>query len=287
MPGEHVYLNGSILPRCEARVSAADRGFLYGDGFFETVRLVAGRPFRLERHVERMSGSCREAGWGRGVNGEEIGDAVEALVERNSVGDGYLRITATRGPHRGALTELAATEPTLLVEARAMDLPPLDAPPPYVLARSPYRANERSPLVRHKATSYQANLLALAEARGRGADEVYFLNSRGHLTEGAITNLFMVCGGAVHTPHERCGLLPGITREAVTELCAEEGIPLEEGEYEEAQFVFADEVFCTNSLRGIVPVRAIMDMPEVELGEGAVTARLQALYAELVRTETA
>ena len=70
------------------------------------------------------------------------------------------------------------------------------------------------------------------------------------------------------------------------ELCAREGIPLQEGEYEEAQFVFADEVFCTNSLRGIVPVRSLADMPEVELERNEVTSRLQALYGELMRTET-
>ncbi len=286
MKAEHVYLNGTILPRSEAKISAADRGFLYGDGFFETARIVAGTPFRLGQHVERLNRSCLEAKWDREMDGERIEEAVAALVRRNEVAEGYLRITASRGPHRGELMALEALEPTLLVEARPMELPPLDAPPPYTLIRSPYRLNERSPLVRHKATSYQANLLALAEGRRRGADEVYFLNSQGHLTEGAITNLFFVRSGKVCTPDVECGLLPGITRGVVMELCVRHAVPWETGHYEEEELGLADEVFCTNSLRGIVPVEAIVEVRE-HFAERPLTTRLQRLYAALVRAECA
>ncbi len=285
MGDDHVYLNGSILPRAEAKISALDRGFLYGDGFFETMRIVCGRPFRLARHLERMNISCQQTRWKWAVDVEEIERAVQQLVARNAVGEGYLRITVSRGPYDGRLTELEAREPTVLVEVRAMELPSLEAPTPFVLTRSPYGRNERSLLVGHKALSYQGNLLALAEGRRRGADEVYFLNSQGHLAEGAITNIFLVRSGTVCTPDVRCGLLPGITREVVTELCAEHGIPSEMGEYGEEDLAVADEVFCTNSLRGIVAVRAILEYPVKGFREHAVTSALQDLYAALVRAE--
>ncbi len=164
-----------------------------------------------------------------------------------------------------------------------MDLPPLAAAPPITLARSPHARNERSPIVRHKSTSYQFNALALAEGRGRGADEVYFLNSRGELTEGAISNLFWVKGGAVFTAGVECGLLPGITRQVVLELCAELAIPAEVGAYREPALLAADEVFCTNSLRGLMPVSRVLDPPRPALHAFPLTERLRSAYSALAR----
>jgi len=162
-----------------------------------------------------------------------------------------------------------------------MRLAPLGEPPSFVLARSPYRRNEHSAVVRHKSLSYQGNVLALAEGRRRGADEVFFLNSRGHLAECAITNLFFVARGIVCTPDVECGLLPGITRQVVLEICEDRGLPAEVGVYEERDLRAADEVFCTNSLRGVVAVEKILDYPGRRPGVHDVTARLQRAYAEL------
>ena len=287
MEDDWVYLNGSTLRRSEAKISPMDRGFLYGDGFFETVRIVRGGPFLFDRHLDRMNRSCRQTGWGGGVDPGEIARAVAELVDRNGISDGYLRITASRGLHEGSLTALEASGPTVFIEVRHMELPPLEEPPPFILARSPYRRDETSPLVRHKALSYQGNLLALAEGRGRGADEVFILNSLGNLTEGAITNLFLVRDGKVLTPDVGCGLLPGITREIVMELCAEHGIPLELGRYFEEDLAVSDEVFCTNSLRGVVGVKAILEYPAKQFAERPITRLLQRSYAGRVSAESA
>jgi branched-subunit amino acid aminotransferase/4-amino-4-deoxychorismate lyase len=285
MSADYVYLNGSLVLRAEARISPLDRGFLYGDGFFETMRVVNSRPFRLERHLERMNRSCLETGWGRGVDTREVERAVGELALKNGVRDGYLRVSVSRGTYDGSLTPLEAREPTILIDVHTAQLPPLEEPPPFVLARSPYLRHEAWPLVRHKTLSYQGNVLALAEGRRRGADEVFFLNSRGCLTEGAITNLFVVRNGRVLTPDVACGLLPGITREAVIELCDELGIPHETGEYGESDLETAEEVFCTNSLRGIVGVRAVLEYPGKPLSQHSLTRRLQIAYAEMVKAE--
>jgi len=282
MPADSVFLNGEIVPRAEALVSAFDRGFLYGDGFFETTRIHAGRPLLLDRHLLRLASPCRQTGFGDEPDLKRIADGVRRLIEVNEVVTGYLRITVSRGPHRGALTELEAAAPTVLIEARPMDLSPPANPPSWTLASSAYRVNENSPVTRHKSLSYQANLLALAEGRAAGADEVYFLNSRGHLAECAISNLFLVRDGVVCTPAVECGLLPGITREVVLELCREEQIPSEVGEYREKDLLGADEVFCTNSLRGVVPVECILGTPEIILSPGSVTSTLQFHYAAYV-----
>ncbi len=283
-----VYLNGRLVPREEARVSPFDRGFLYGDGFFETTRISAGVALLLERHLERLANSCHETGFGAGPDVPALAAGVEELIRTNDVEEGYLRITVSRGRHQGRLTDLEAAEPTTFAEARAMELPPLEAlTPPIVLAPAAHRRNEASPIVRHKSLSYQDNILALAEGHRQGADEVYFLNSRGELTEGAISNLFLVRDGTLRTPEVECGLLPGITRAVLLELCTDEGIPVETGRYGEEDLLSAEEVFCTNSLRGVMPVGRVLGPPDSEFSPGNATARLRAAYAALVRRECA
>ena len=279
---EYVYLNGRMLLKQQARVSPLDRGFLYGDGFFETMRVFGGVPFLIHEHLLRLRASCEETGWGAPPSIAELQKAAAALIEESKLTDCYLRVTVSRGKGYRELTRLEADEPLVLIEARRAPLPALDSLPEVVLARSPYRRNEHSPVVRHKSLSYQFNLLSLAEGRRAGADEVYFLNSRGLLTEGATTNLFFVRQGKVFTPDVLCGLLPGITRKAVIQVCDAEHIPLEIGEYAEDSLKEADEVFCTNSLKGVMAVNRILNWPEKRLSKDLTTC-IQAWYAERVR----
>lgn len=283
MASDWVYLNGQIVERRSAAVSPMDRGFLYGDGFFETLRVFGGTPFLLARHLARLVRSCRETGWKELPDAERLRQGVAALIERTDLSDCYLRVTVSPGLHEGTLTEWEADEPTVFIEARQMALPPLDDPPPLVLMKSSHLVNSTSPNVRHKSLSYQANLLALAEARRAGADEVFFLNENGRLTEGAITNLFFIRDGRVFTPAVACGLLPGITREVVMELCRSQNIPVQEGEYTEDELREADEIFCTNSLKGIVRVKEILDWPELPFAAAKLTGLQQQLYATRVR----
>ena len=287
MGSEEVYVSGEFVPRGEAKVSPFDRGFLYGDGLFETVRIVSGVPFRLEQHTARMNGSCKALGWGRALRGAELRKAAAALIERNQVSDGYLRITASRGLYDGNLAGLGVHSPTVVIEARRMELPELEAPPDYALARCPYIVDASWPLVGHKTLSYQGYILALAEGRRRGADEVYFVNSQGHVTEGAIANIFFVRSGTVCTAEDACGLLPGVTRAAVIELCESEGLALRSGRFTPEDLAGADEAFCTNSLRGVVKVSRLPDPPQAEYGEAPVTEALRRVYAALVRAECA
>lgn len=277
-----VYLNGEFVRRPEARISAFDRGFLYGDGLFETMRIVRSAPFLLERHMERMNASCHALGWHMAPADDRLRRAIGELIGRNAIVNGYLRITASRGPHEGKLTDLAATNPTVLVDAHAMELPPIGSPPDWALALSPHHVEATSPVVRHKTLSYQAHLLALAEGRRAGADEVCFVNSDGHLAEGAITNLFFVRSGVVCTPDVACGLLPGVMRGVVLELCARLGFPARTGRYAVQELAEADEAFCTNSLRGVVRVDRFIGPPDSQYGPAPTTRALQAAYAELV-----
>ena len=281
---EHVYLNGDILPSDEARVSPLDRGFLYGDGLFETTRVMGGVALLRDWHLARLAGSCRTLGFVYTPDMDVVTEAVRRTIEANEVQEGYLRITVTRGLDDRPLTDLEAPNPTVLVQARSMSLEPLDDHPRIYIERAPFPINEHSVLAGHKSTSYQANVLALVGGLSTGSHEVYFLNSQGQVAEGSISNLFFVKDEVLRTPAESCGLLPGIARAALLRLCPDVGIACEEGEYTEPDLLAADEVMCTNSLRGIMPVGRVDGSRGVSLtAPGPVTRRLQTAFQEFAR----
>jgi len=266
---EMVILNACVLSANEAHISALDRGLLYGDGFFETLRIEAGAPLFIERHLNRLKASCCMAGFGDCMDFDQMKRCAADIIAANGVQRGRLRITLTRGVLPGIGTG-PAVAPTVLMQAGAMDLPPLDAAEPITLAVSSWRANERSPVVGHKRIGFQENLLVLADARAGGADEALLLNSTGHLAEGSISNIFLVKDGRVMTPALDCGLLPGIMRGIVLEAC-----DAEEAKYDLDDLHAADEIFCTNSLRGIMPVKRVLGDPEWQRQAWPVTTQLQ------------
>jgi branched-subunit amino acid aminotransferase/4-amino-4-deoxychorismate lyase len=271
-----------LVERTEAAISPFDRGFLYGDGFFETTRVVQGIPLFLDRHIDRLMRSCGESGFAGLPGAATLVEDLARLVRANGTQEGYLRVTVTRGPHDGRLTESPGPA-TVFAEARAADLTPLDATGPITLAISPYRVSHESAIAGHKSLSYQPNLLALAEARAGGADDAVLLNSVDELCECTISNLFLVSGEAVRTPAESCGPLPGVTRAAVLDLCEREGLHGEGGRWDVADLQAADEVFCTNSLRGIMPVEEVIGVSVGLPAPGAVTEHLRAAYADEVQ----
>jgi branched-subunit amino acid aminotransferase/4-amino-4-deoxychorismate lyase len=283
---ERVYLDGRFLAADAARISPLDRGFLHGDGFFETLRIWRGRPFRLGWHMDRLDSALRETAYQGAVDPQELVEAVDKLIGINKVTDGRLRITVSRGIMPG-LEISRPPAPTVFIQAASMRLSPPGHCPPIVLALSDHRVCPDSRTAGFKSTSYQANLLALAAGRKRGAHEVLLLNSNGHLAEGAMSNVFFVRANKLYTPHQNCGLLPGIAREAVFQLCKDQNILVRRGKYGPADLWQASEVFCTNSLRGIMPVERISERPSMDLRERPLTERLQAAYGALVDRECA
>ncbi len=256
MKDQICYLNGKLLPHSKAVVSADDGGLLYGDGLFETMRIYATRPLFLERHLERL----REGAAFLDLPLPGIGEltaAVKEVIRANVVEKGSLRLTLTGGKGQRALWPRPPTEePTLLITVRNT------VPYPDHLYRRGGKAvlvsfprNEASPLVKIKSLNFMENMLAKREAVRQGSDEGLFLNTRGELTEGATSNLFLFDGKALRTPATRCGLLPGITRDAVLSLARETmGISAEEQVLRLTDLEQAEEAFLTASIMEIMPL---------------------------------
>jgi branched-subunit amino acid aminotransferase/4-amino-4-deoxychorismate lyase len=252
-----VYLNGVFMDEADAALSPGERGFLYGEGLFETLAAHGGEIFRLEKHMDRLRRSAAALGVPVSLGNEQAGAVFEELMERNGLSDAYLRITVSTGCASGMVPQEPG-EPTVFAVAR-----PLKRYPPELYERGARIVTTRyylGPLSRHKTVSYYTNTRARQEAVEKGADEAVLCDRGGNPAECSASNLFVVKEKRVSTPALDSGILPGITREEIIELCLREGIPLEERIVLLDELRFADEVFLTNTLMGVLGVASVDDV---------------------------
>ncbi len=280
-----VLLNGELLPEEQAHISVNDRGFLYGDGLFDTLRAYNGKPFRLEAHLARLRRSAEEFDIPMPYTDDELTAGVSTLIQRNELSDARIRIALSRGPGGGPDAGVCP-EPTLLITAAPC------TPYPEKLYEngasllvSRYRCNETSPTSGHKTANYLLNLTARREARMAGADDALLLNTRGEVAEADVANVFIYSAGRLVTPALECGALPGITRAVVMELATDEGCPTSEKPFGLSQLLAAEEVFLTNSIMEVMPVTRINGTPIGSGKPGEVTARIARKYRSIVAAE--
>jgi branched-chain amino acid aminotransferase len=282
-----VHLNGRIVDEAEALVPVTDRGFLYGDGIFETMRAAHGVIFRFARHARRLRASAERIGLERPVDEAALRAECDALLRVNGLRDARLRVTVTRGPGRpgdyvgapGPATRVitaapfAPVDPVLAEAGVAVVLASRRQPPADVI----------DPSV--KSTSRLHLVLARREAAARGAFEAILLDGGGRLAEGTASNLFLVRRGALLTPPAPGTGLPGVTREAVFDLAREAGIGVSEEDLPVALLFEADEAFLTNTTWEVLPVTRA-DGRAIGGGRpGPVAALLRARYRALVEAE--
>jgi len=278
---EIVYLNGSLMPLSQARLSPLDYGFLYGYGLFETMRAYSGRIFHLEKHLARLSRSAKLLG----IDLESIPDLEKALyntLQANNLSNARIRLTLSGGEGE-PLPDLLIRTPTVLIAARGYTPYPRQVyEQGFKAIVSHIRRNTQSPASAMKSLNYLDNLLARQEAKLAGADEAILLNEQGFLAEGSMSNIFLVSDNALLTSSEDNGILPGITREVVLELAPSLGIKTRERKIALKELLQADEAFFTNSLIEIMPLTQVGRQNIGSGRAGAVTQRLIAAYKELV-----
>jgi branched-chain amino acid aminotransferase len=268
MPSVRAWVNGKLLddPSGPA-VSVSDHGLTVGDGVFEAIKAVGGRPFALTQHLERLRRSAEGLGLPE-PDLDEVRRAVGQVLEGATNELSRIRVTYTGGPAPLG-SGRGETEPTLVVVAA-----PLDAPAESTrVATVPWPRNERGALAGLKTTSYAENVVMLAYAKERGAGEAVMANLAGHLCEGTGSNVFYVVDGELRTPTLDSGCLAGVTRALVLEWCGGR-------EVDEPIDVVrrASEVFLASTTRDVQPVGAWDDL---ELAvPGPVTQAVQEAWRE-------
>lgn len=283
-----IFANGVRVER--ATVSVLDHGFLFGDSVYEVMRSYASRLFAVVEHLERLEHSARQIGlpipWQRSELLDELQHVCEAWVAEHPGQDTRLRLIITRGEGSFSLSTEGCDHPQRFVIAAG--LPAFDQT---VLQRglklkivkrirNPHEAI--SPNI--KSGNYLNNVLGFMEAQRSGADDAIFLNHRGHLAEGSTCNLFFVHRGLLKTPALSCGILSGITRSQVLQLCEQHGLEYAEGNYRREDLLSAEEAFVTGTTKGVLPVGQVdeLTLPHVF---GPVTQNLYRLFNESVREQ--
>lgn len=244
--------DGKLYRSDELTVSAYDHGFLYGLGFFETFRTYDGRVFLWDEHWDRLSQALADFRITMPYEKEEVLRAIEQLTKANNGEDGYFRLNISAGVHDIGLQPSHYEKPNVILFRKA--LPAItrgmekNAVWLETVRNSPESAN------RHKSHHYANNIQARFEVESLATHEGFFLTSEGFIAEGITSNVFWVKDGKLFTPSLETGILAGITRSWILK---NSHIKVEEGLFTRDMLEAAEEVFITNAVQEIVPIKEI------------------------------
>jgi branched-chain amino acid aminotransferase len=278
-----VWLNGNAERPETAVISVYDRGFLYGDSVFETLRTYGGRPFALRAHMARLARSAERVVLSLPIPQDAMAAEVEKAAAMAGNDESYLRVMLTRGKGPLNLDPDTAERPNRIIFVEPLVVPPAET---YergigvVLFRTA-RAADGTAAAGAKVANYLTSLLALHDARLRGASEALVVDGLGRVLEGTTSNVFVVSAGKLVTPPEESGILAGITRAYLLAIAPLAGIAVEIGDIAEPALFQADEIFICSSIREVVPVVRVEGRPVGDGTPGPVTRTLLEAFRRL------
>jgi branched-chain amino acid aminotransferase len=270
-----VLINGvSTLPE-QAKISVYDRGFLYGDSIFETIRTYGGRLFALAEHIDRLANSAASVGIQLPVSAEQLTEETLRAVGEAGNKESYARVMVTRGSGPVDLDTASAEQPLRVVMVQPLVMPPAEYYRDGIMVRCVETVRASDAAGSAKLGNYLASALALRSARDAGAVEALVVNRDGLVVEGPTANVFLVRDGTIVTPPLEIGVLPGITRAIVIELARELGIDVDFAAYRAEKVVESDEILLTSSIREVIPV---VQVDETMIGDGKPGRVTRALH---------
>ncbi|MDQ1315693.1 MAG: D-alanine transaminase [Pseudomonadota bacterium] len=274
------YLNGQFLPLAEAKISALDRGFVFGDGIYELVPVYSKKPFRLDEHLRRLQGSLDGIRLDNPHGMAEWRDLILRLIELQDFADQSLYIQVTRGtPIQGQPPRDHAfprgVPPTVFMFSQPLATAPPEQKAAGVCAVT--AADNRWLRCNIKAISLLPNILLRQQAVDADCAETVMLRD-GFLTEGAASNIFVVKDGVLLAPPPSSLMLAGITYDVVLELADTLGIPRQVRAISEAEVRAADELWMTSSTKEIMAIVKLDGAPVGAGVPGPLAQRMDALY---------
>ena len=280
-PHGYVFLNGRIVDAARATVSVYDRGLLYGDGLFETMRAYNGSVFAIGEHFHRLRTSADILGLP--IPNLDWPATIAELLEKNGLArhDAWVRLTITRGIAEPRVLPPDLPKPTTIIMVRPLDRAIAEHQKQGVkVALLPFSRHGFIP--EHKSLNYLPAVVGRVLASYHGAYEGIFVRNDHVLTEGTTTSVFVVREGALWTSPEG-GILPGVTRRVVIDLAEANGIRVVERTLLTTDLRLADEAFLTSSMIEIVPIVQVDDAALGTGQPGPITTQLQKLYRAAVK----
>jgi D-alanine transaminase len=269
------YLNGSLMPLREARVSALDRSFLFGDGVYEVIPARAGHARGLAANLARLSNSLHQLRIRNPLSEQQWTGIVQQLISANGGGDLYVYLQVSRGAEYGRNhAPLPDIEPTVFGFCAPLPLPTTQVLEHGVACIT--ALDTRWARCDIKSVALLANVLLRQQAVEAGASEVILLRD-GNLTEASASSVEVIVDGEIRTPPNSPRLLPGTTRSLIEELADRHGIPRRVTAVTEAQLRAADEVWLTAATRGVIAVTTLDGKPVGDGKPGPLWRRMHQL----------
>ncbi len=278
--GRIAYVDGRYVPHGRAAVHIEDRGLQFADAVYEVWGVVNGRLFDEDEHFDRLERSLREIGIAMPMPRAPFKLVLREMLRRNRVRDGLIYLQITRGAaRRDHPVPDPQPRPTMILTARNTDTAALAKRRAEGIAVVTL-ADERWARCDIKSTALLPNILAKTRARGAGAYEAWLVDRDGAVTEGSSTSAWIVdAKGRLVTRDLSNAILPGVTRQVILQAAAEAQIPVEERRFTPAEAAMAREAFLSAATAAVMPVISIDGKPVGEGKPGALTRRIQELYA--------
>jgi branched-chain amino acid aminotransferase len=256
-----VYINGLFTPLKNAKISILDRGFCYGDGLFETMRACKGNIFRADHHLDRLFRSLPLIFIDLPMTRREVKTRVQETLDRNKLKNAVIRLTVTRGMNAPGFQIDSEEPPTIVIHVRSHQPLPKTAYRKGVQVTLLTLRTSALPGVNQglKSCNFLSNILVREISRRQGSMEGIIVDPVSGVTEGAVSNLFIVKQGVLRTPAVSNSVLEGVTRQVVLEIAGNHKIPVQKGRLLAEDVLTADEVFITNSGIDILPVVRVND----------------------------
>ena len=277
-----IWINGKFVDSDKAKISVFDRGFMYGAGVFETMRSYSGRVFKLDRHMNRLFRSLDIIKIKHKYSKKYLREAIYKSLKINRLSGAYIKLIVTRGE---GISYKDIFSPNVVITAKDFEGYPGWMFNVGLSANITGVQNEESITSRIKTLNYLPYILAREEAKRRGFNEAILTNTKGCITEGATSNIFVVKNKGLITPSEISGILPGITRGVIIKIAKKMRISVREKLISRRELLNADEIFLTNSLAEVLPVTKV-DSKRIGSGlVGDITKLLHISYQKEVITK--
>jgi len=284
-----VNINGEIQSPENAKISVFDRGFLYGDSIYEVTLTYNKVPFLLDDHYDRLWQSAEKMNMPMIFSREKLTSEIQKVIDELNEDRIYIRLILTRGEGEIGLDPNLSLKHNLIIIGKKLPENPswwytkgVDV----IVASDVIRNHKKATDPSIKSGNYLNNVLAINEAKKRGAFDAIMLNHKGNITEGTTFNIWMIKNKKITTPPLEAGLLSGITRKALLKILKENQLDGIEQDFDHQEFLDADEIFLTSSIKGIVPITKVDDQNIGNGAPGKITLELMGLYRQFIEQET-
>ncbi|WP_394580394.1 D-amino-acid transaminase [Cytobacillus firmus] len=279
---EYVILNGNLIERSKAKVDIEDRGYQFGDGVYEVIRVYNGKMFTADEHLERLLESGKKIELNIPYSKDQLKQMLIEMIDRNNLELGIVYMQFSRGTSpRNHAYPGADVAPVLTAYTR-------ETTRPVESMRNGVKAILIEDIRWLRCDIKSLNLLGNIMAKQKAAQSGCFeaIQHRGDtVTEGSSSNIAIVKGGTLYTHPATNLILNGITRRKINEICSQNGIALKESAFTKEDLLAADEVFMSSTSAEVTPIIEIEGKPVGNGSPGPITNKLQNFFEEAIEKQ--